>query len=185
MDSEEGIWNSGTGNGTRNLGHRPRYKQGYFPVPPVDTLHDLRSEAALKMMECGIEIEAHHHEVATAGQGEFDMRYDTLVTMADQVMLQKYIVKNVGKAHGKTATFMPKPLFGDNGSGMHVHQSLWRNGTNLFYDPEGYALMSDMGLYYIGGLLNPNPPKDTDGRREGSGRGWVRELQGRWPGLLG
>ena len=157
VDSEEGIWNSGTGNGTRNLGHRPRYKQGYFPVPPVDTLHDLRSEAALKMMECGIEIEAHHHEVATAGQGEFDMRYDTLVTMADQVMLQKYIVKNVGKAHGKTATFMPKPLFGDNGSGMHVHQSLWRNGTNLFYDPEGYALMSDMGLYYIGGLLKHTP----------------------------
>ncbi len=157
VDSEEGIWNSGAGNGTRNLGHRPRYKQGYFPVPPVDTLHDLRSEAALKMMECGIVIEAHHHEVATAGQGEFDMRYDTLVTMADQVMLQKYIVKNVGKAHGKTATFMPKPLFGDNGSGMHVHQSLWRNGTNLFYDPEGYALMSDMGLYYIGGLLKHTP----------------------------
>ena len=157
VDSEEGIWNSGVANGKPNLGHRPRYKKGYFPTPPVDTLQDLRSETVLKMMECGIDVEVHHHEVATAGQGEIDMRYGSLTRMADQVMLQKYIVKNVARAHGKTATFMPKPLFGDNGSGMHTHQSLWRNGTNLFYDPEGYALMSDMGLYYIGGLLKHSP----------------------------
>ena len=153
VDSEEGIWNSGIDNGRPNLGHRPRYKQGYFPTPPVDSLQDLRSEMALKMMECGIEIEVHHHEVATAGQGEFDMRYRSLTRMADQVLLQKYIVKNVARAHGKTATFMPKPLFADNGSGMHTHQSLWKNGTNLFFDREGYALTSEMALHYIGGLF--------------------------------
>jgi glutamine synthetase len=153
VDSEEGIWNSGRDDGRPNLGHRPRYKQGYFPTPPVDSLQDLRSEMALKMMECGIEIEVHHHEVATAGQGEFDMRYTSLTRMADQVLLQKYIVKNVARAHGKSATFMPKPLFGDNGSGMHTHQSLWKNGTNLFFDAEGYALTSEMALHYIGGLF--------------------------------
>ena len=152
IDSEEGIWNSGS-NEVQNLGHRPGYKGGYFPVPPVDTLQDLRSEAVLKMMQVGIDIEVHHHEVATAGQGEIDMRYRALTRMADQVMLHKYILKNVAREHGKTATFMPKPLFDDNGSGMHVHQSLWKNGTNLFYDPEGYALFSEMGLYYIGGLF--------------------------------
>ena len=130
VDSEEGIWNSGLDNGRPNLGHRPRYKQGYFPVPPVDTLQDLRSEIVLMMMEFGIDVEVHHHEVGTAGQGELDMRYGSLTRMADQVMLQKYIVKNVARAHGKTATFMPKPLFGDNGSGMHTHQSLWNDGTN-------------------------------------------------------
>ena len=157
VESEEGIWNSGRGNGASNLGHRPRHKQGYFPTPPVDTLQDLRSEAALKMMECGIQIEVHHHEVATAGQGEFDMHYGPLTEMADKVMIQKYIIKNVARAHGKTATFMPKPLFEDNGSGMHTHQSLWKNGTNLFYDPEGYAMMSEMGLHYIGGLLKHSP----------------------------
>ena len=157
VDSEEGIWNSGLDNGLPNLGHRPRYKQGYFPTPPVDTLQDIRSEAVLKMMECDIEIEVHHHEVATAGQGEIDMRYRALTRMADQVMLYKYIVKNVAWSHGKTATFMPKPLFEDNGSGMHVHQSLWKNGANLFYDPEGYALMSEMGLHYIGGLFKHAP----------------------------
>ena len=150
VDSDEGIWNSGT-NDVQNLGHRPRYKQGYFPTPPVDTLQDLRSEAVLKMMQCGIDIEVHHHEVATAGQGEIDMRYRALTRMADQVMLHKYILKNVARDHGKSATFMPKPLFEDNGSGMHTHQSLWKNGTNLFYDPEGYALFSETGLYYIGG----------------------------------
>jgi len=157
VDSEEGIWNSGLDNGRPNLGHRPRYKQGYFPVPPVDTLQDLRSEIVLMMMEFGIDVEVHHHEVGTAGQGELDMRYGSLTRMADQVMLQKYIVKNVARAHGKTATFMPKPLFGDNGSGMHTHQSLWNDGTNLFYDPKGYALMSQMGLHYIGGLLKHSP----------------------------
>ena len=153
VDSEEGIWNSGQDNGLPNLGHRPRYKQGYFPVPPVDTLQDLRSDAVLKMIECGIEIEVHHHEVATAGQGEIDMAYRSLTRMADQVMLHKYVVKNVARSYGKTATFMPKPLFGDNGTGMHTHQSLWKNDANLFFDPEGYALMSEMGLHYIGGLL--------------------------------
>ena len=157
VDSEEGIWNSGMDNGLPNLGHRPRHKQGYFPVPPVDTLQDLRSDAALKMIECGIVIEVHHHEVATAGQGEFDMKYNSLTRMADQVMLQKYVIKNVARAYGKTATFMPKPLFSDNGSGMHTHQSLWKNDTNLFFDPDGYALMSEMGIHYIGGLLKHAP----------------------------
>ena len=157
LDSDEGIWNSGRSNDRPNLGHRPRHKQGYFPVPPVDTLQDLRSEAVLKMIEAGIDIEVHHHEVATAGQGEIDMSFRSLTLMADQVMLHKYILKNVARAHGKTATFMPKPLFGDNGSGMHVHQSLWKNSENLFYDPEGYALMSEMGLYYTGGLLKHSP----------------------------
>ena len=157
VDSEEGIWNSGLDNGFPNLGYRPRHKQGYFPAPPVDTLQDIRSEAALKMIDSGIDIEVHHHEVATAGQGEFDMRYRTLTRMADQVILQKYIIKNVARAHSKTATFMPKPLFGDNGSGMHVHQSLWKNDTNLFFDANGYALMSQSGLYYIGGLFKHAP----------------------------
>jgi len=157
VDSEEGIWNAGLDNGFPNLGHRPRYKQGYFPTPPVDTLQDLRSEIVLKMIQCDIDVEVHHHEVATAGQGEIDMRFCSLTRMADQVMLQKYLVKNVARAHGKTATFMPKPLFEDNGSGMHTHQSLWRDGTNLFFDPDGYSLMSEMGLHYIGGLLKHSP----------------------------
>ena len=157
VDSKEGIWNSGVNGAEPNLGHRPRYKGGYFPTPPVDSLQDIRSEMVLKMIEYGIEVEVHHHEVGTAGQGEFDMRYGSLTRMADQVMLQKYIVKNVAHAHGKTATFMPKPLYADNGSGMHTHQSLWTNGTNLFFDPDGYALMSEMGLHYIGGLLKHAP----------------------------
>lgn len=156
IDSQEGIWNSGNGSG-QNLGHRPRYKEGYFPTPPVDTLQDFRSEAVLKMMEVGIPIEVHHHEVATAGQAEIDMKYAPLIRMADNVMLYKYILKNVAKAHGKTVTFMPKPLFMDNGSGMHCHQSLWKNGQNLFYDPEGYAKISEMALYYIGGLIKHSP----------------------------
>ncbi len=151
IDSEEGAWNAGRPG--KNLGHRPRYKEGYFPAPPVDSLQDIRSEAVLKMLQAGIEVEVHHHEVATAGQGEIDMRYQTLTRMADQVMLYKYILKNVAREHDKTVTFMPKPIFGDNGSGMHVHVSLWKNGENLFYDPEGYAQMSLLGLYFIGGLL--------------------------------
>lgn len=162
IDSDEGIWNSGRGSDDwsdfgPNLGHRPRYKGGYFPVPPVDTLQDIRSEIVLDMMKVGIEVEVHHHEVATAGQGEIDMMFRSLTRMADQVMLHKYILKNVARAHGKTATFMPKPLFGDNGTGMHVHQSLWKDGTPLFFDASGYALMSQMGLYYIGGLLKHAP----------------------------
>lgn len=156
VDSEEGIWNSGNGAGN-NLGYRPRYKEGYFPTPPTDKLQDLRSKIALKMIESGINIEVHHHEVATGGQVEFDMKYDTLTRMGDKVLLYKYIVKNIAAKNGYTATFMPKPLFQDNGSGMHVHQSLWKNGSNVFYDPKGYALISQTTKYYIGGLLHHAP----------------------------
>ena len=159
IDSDEGVWNSGSDIGMAgepNQAYRPRHKEGYFPAPPVDTLTDLRSEAVLKMQNFGIHVEKHHHEVATAGQGEIDIRYDTLTQTADNVMIYKYIVKNVAREHGKVATFMPKPLFGDNGTGMHTHQSIWRNGTNLFYG-EGYANMSDMMKYYVGGLLKHSP----------------------------
>ncbi len=152
IDSEEGIWNSGA-NGTANLGHRPRHKEGYFPVPPTDRLQDLRSKIMLAMIASGIEVEVHHHEVGTAGQTEIDMRYNTLTRMADQVMMYKYIVKNVCAANGYTATFMPKPMFGDNGSGMHVHMSLWNGTNNLFFDKNGYALISDSARWYIGGLI--------------------------------
>ncbi|HEY6091730.1 MAG TPA: type I glutamate--ammonia ligase [Gemmatimonadales bacterium] len=152
IDSEEGIWNSGT-NGTANLGHRPRHKEGYFPCPPTDRLQDLRSKIMLAMIAAGIEVEVHHHEVGTAGQTEIDMRYNTLTRMADQVMMYKYIVKNVCAANGYTATFMPKPMFGDNGSGMHVHMSLWNGSNNLFFDKNGYALISDSARWYIGGLI--------------------------------
>ena len=157
IDSAEGQWNTGRSEAGGNLGYKPRYKEGYFPVPPTDTMQDLRSEMVLKMMDIGITIEAHHHEVATAGQAEIDMRFDTLTKMADQVMMFKYVVKNVARAHGKTATFMPKPLFQDNGTGMHTHQSLWKNGQPLFYDAKGYAGFSEMGLFYIGGLLKHAP----------------------------
>ena len=156
IDSEEGIWNSGK-EGQSNLGYRPRYKEGYFPTAPTDSLQDLRSEAVLKMIQAGIDIEVHHHEVATAGQGEIDMRFQSLTRMADQVLLYKYILKNVARAHNKTVTFMPKPLFGDNGSGMHVHISLWKGGNNLFFDPEGYAQLSITGMHFIGGLLAHSP----------------------------
>ncbi len=158
VDSDEGIWNSGRDNKQGpNLGHRPRHKQGYFPAPPTDTLQDIRSEMVLTMIDYGIDVEVHHHEVGTAGQGEIAMVYGSLTNMADKVILHKYIVKNVARAHGKTATFMPKPLFNDNGSGMHTHQSIWSNGTNLFFDANGYALMSETGLHYIGGLLKHAP----------------------------
>src|SRR5437660_1797965 len=149
---EEGIWNSGT-NGSPNMGHRPRHKEGYFPVPPVDRLQDLRSKIMLALIASGVDVEVHHHEVGTAGQTEIDMRFTTLGRMADQLMMYKYIVKNVCHQHGYTATFMPKPMFGDNGSGMHVHMSLWKDGTNLFFDPKGYALLSDAARWYIGGLI--------------------------------
>jgi glutamine synthetase len=159
VDSVEGSWNTARaenidndGN-AHNMGYKPRYKEGYFPVPPHDSLQDLRSKIILKMMESGIPIEVHHHEVATAGQCEIDMRYNTMVKMGDQMQWYKYIVKNMCKKDGKVATFMPKPLFRDNGSGMHVHQSLWKDGTNLFFDKNGYALISQMAKYYIGGLL--------------------------------
>ena len=159
IDSDEGVWNSGneaTVDGDLNLAYRPRHKQGYFPTPPTDTFTDIRSEASLKMEGFGIEVEKHHHEVATAGQGEIDIRYDTLTKTADNVMVYKYILKNVARAHGRVATFMPKPIFGDNGTGMHTHQSIWANGTNLFFG-EGYANMSEMMKHYLGGLLKHSP----------------------------
>jgi glutamine synthetase len=155
LDSEEGAWNSGQ-SGEPNLGHKPRMKEGYFPAPPIDSLQDLRSEMVLTMEAVGIAVEVHHHEVATAGQTEIDMRRDTLVKMADNYLLYKYVTKNVAKKHGKTVTFMPKPIFGDNGSGMHVHQSLWKGGKALFAG-NGYAGLSEMALYYIGGLLKHAP----------------------------
>ena len=156
VDSIEGAWNSNRDEGP-NLGHKPRYKEGYFPVPPMDHFQDLRSEMALQLERLGIEVEIQHHEVGTAGQAEIDIRFGTLLDMADQVMLYKYVVKNVALAHGRTATFMPKPLFQDNGSGMHTHQSLWKNGEPLFYDETGYAGLSDMARWYIGGLLTHAP----------------------------
>jgi glutamine synthetase len=152
VDSEEGIWNSAKDEGP-NLGYKPRHKEGYFPVPPMDHFQDLRSEMILTMERAGIEIEIQHHEVGTAGQGEIDMRFDTLLRMADKLMLYKYIVKNVAYKAGYTATFMPKPLFEDNGSGMHVHQSLWKGGTPLFYEEGTYGGISDMARWYIGGIL--------------------------------
>ena len=156
VDSVEGAWNSAKDEGP-NLGHKPRFKEGYFPVPPVDHFQDLRSEMALTMERLGIEVEIQHHEVGTAGQAEIDIRFDTLLRSADQVMLYKYVVKSVALAHGRTATFMPKPLFQDNGSGMHTHQSLWKDGEPLFYDETGYAGLSDMARWYIGGLLKHAP----------------------------
>jgi glutamine synthetase len=154
IDSEEGRWNSGRAE--NNLGYRPRYKEGYFPVPPTDHMQDLRTEMTKVMMDCGIEIECHHHEVATGGQCEIDQRYDTLVLSADNMMLYKYIVRQVAYQHGKSATFMPKPLWNDNGSGMHTHQSIWKGGEPTFAG-EGYAGLSETALHYIGGLLKHSP----------------------------
>ena len=152
VDSVEGWWNTGTDEEGGNKGHKPNYKSGYFPVSPVDTYTDLRSDMALAMQQVGIEVETHHHEVGTAGQAEIDMKYDRLLNMADKVMWYKYIVKNVARAAGKSVTFMPKPLFGDNGNGMHTHQSLWKSERPLFAG-DGYAGFSEMGLHYIGGIL--------------------------------
>jgi glutamine synthetase len=154
IDAEEGRWNSGRKED--NLGYRPRYKEGYFPVPPTDHYQDLRSEMVTTMMQCGIEIECHHHEVATGGQAEIDMVFKPLLQCADNTMLYKYITRNVANQYGKTVTFMPKPLFQDNGSGMHCHQSLWKNGKPLFAG-DGYAGFSQLGLWYIGGLIKHGP----------------------------
>ena len=151
IDSEEGIWNSGSEE-TPNLGHRPRHKGGYFPVPPADALQDVRSEMLLLLERCGVRTECQHHEVATAGQSEIDIRYDRLIKSADNVMWIKYIVKNVARRHGKTATFMPKPIYGDNGTGMHTHLSIWNGDSNLFAG-DGYAGLSDEALWAIGGIL--------------------------------
>jgi glutamine synthetase len=160
IDSDEGAWRTGELtdlDGGLNRGYKPRYKEGYFPVPPMDHFQDLRSEMILVMERCGIEIEVHHHEVATAGQAEIDMRFDTLLSMADKLMLYKYITKNVAWQAGKTVTFMPKPLFEDNGSGMHTHQSLWKDGRPLFHQDGTYGEISDLCRWYIGGLLAHAP----------------------------
>ncbi len=159
LDSQEGRWNTGEEidlEGNLNQAYHPRHKEGYFPAPPVDTFTDFRSECVLKMDNFGIKVEKHHHEVATGGQGEIDFVYDSLTNTADNVMHYKYVVKNVAKAYGKSATFMPKPLFQDNGTGMHTHQSIWGEGNNLFAG-DGYSGMSDTMRYYIGGLLAHSP----------------------------
>ena len=154
IDSDEGIWNAGKEGA--NLGNKPRHKEGYFPVPPMDTQQDIRSEMVLEMQKMGIMVEKQHHEVATAGQAEIDMRYDSLTNMADKMMMYKYIIKNVARRHGKTVTLMPKPLFQDNGSGMHTHQSIWKEGRPLFAGTE-YAGVSQLCLWYIGGILKHAP----------------------------
>jgi glutamine synthetase len=155
VDSAEGQWNTGRSEGP-NLGYKPRYKEGYFPVPPMDSQQDIRSEMVLLMEEVGIQVETHHHEVATAGQAEIDMRFDSLVNMADKLQWYKYIIKQVARRHNQTATFMPKPLFNDNGSGMHTHQSLWKGGQPLFAG-DGYSGVSQTCLHYIGGILKHAP----------------------------
>jgi glutamine synthetase len=152
IDSVEGWWNSGK-EGVPNLGGQIPAKRGYFPVPPADTQQDIRSKIVLTLEAAGVPVEVHHHEVATAGQAEIDMRFGPLTRMGDSLMIYKYIVKNVARKNGLTATFMPKPLFGDNGSGMHVHQSLWKGEKNVFFDEAGYAQLSDSAKYYIGGLI--------------------------------
>jgi glutamine synthetase len=154
IDSEEGVWNAGQ-EGV-NLASKIRHKEGYFPVAPTDTQQDIRSEMIIEMEKAGIAVEKHHHEVATAGQAEIDVRFDSLLKMADKMMMYKYIVKNVARRHGKTVTFMPKPIFGDNGSGMHSHQSIWKDGKPLFAGKE-YAGVSQICLYYIGGILKHAP----------------------------
>ncbi|MEI6399355.1 MAG: type I glutamate--ammonia ligase, partial [Pseudomonadota bacterium] len=151
LDSAEGQWTTGRRE-KPNLGHKIRYREGYFPCPPADQLHDLRSEMMRLMVEAGLKVEGHHHEVASGGQGEIDLKYGPLVQMADNVLKYKYIVRNVAQKHGKTATFMPKPLFQDNGAGMHVHVSLWRDGANLFAG-SGYGGLSELGMFAVGGLL--------------------------------
>jgi glutamine synthetase len=153
VDSAEGYWNSGR----PGLGYTARAKEGYFPAAPLDALHDLRSEMVLTLERLGIQCEFHHHEVASGGQCEIDLRFDTLTRMADQVMTYKYVVKNVARAHGKSVTFMPKPIYGDNGSGMHTHQSLWKEGTPLMADRSGYAGLSQLARAYVGGLLAHAP----------------------------
>jgi len=155
IDSKEGRWNSGTNEGP-NLGYKPRYKEGYFPVPPTDSMNDIRNMMVRHLINAGVEVETQHHEVATGGQSEIDLRFNSLTKMSDDMLLFKYIVKNTARHYGKTVTFMPKPLFGDNGSGMHTHISLWKDGKPLFYGNK-YANLSDTALYFIGGLLKHAP----------------------------
>jgi glutamine synthetase len=152
IDSAEGQWNTGREEPGGNRGYKPRYKEGYFPVPPTDSLQDIRTEMCLVLADVGVEIERQHHEVATAGQAEIDFRFDSLLRCADKLQWLKHVLRNVAWRHGKTVTFMPKPLFGDNGSGMHVHQSLWKNNKPLFAG-DGYAGLSDIALWYVGGML--------------------------------
>lgn len=156
VDSDEAAWNTGRDEGGKNLGYKIRNKEGYFPALPTDTLQDLRTEMCLELERCGMQVERHHHEVASAGQCEINFRFDTAVNMGDKMMWFKYIVKNVAKRYGKTVTFMPKPVFGDNGSGMHIHISLWKDGKNLFAGNK-YAGLSEMALHYIGGVLKHAP----------------------------
>ena len=156
VDSSEGAWNTGKDEGP-NLGHKPRHKGGYFPLPPGDTLQDVRTEMVLTMEDIGINVEASHHEVATGGQCEIDLEFSPLLSMADDLLRYKYVVKNVAKQHGLTATFMPKPLFEDNGSGMHVHSSIWKNNETLMYKKGNYADLSQFALNYIGGILKHAP----------------------------
>jgi len=156
VDSAEGNWNSARRE-EPNLAYKPRPKEGYFPVPPSDSLQDVRSQMVMKMLESGIDVELHHHEVAQGGQCEIDLRFDTMVKMADKLMMYKYIIKTIARDLGKVATFMPKPLFNDNGSGMHVHMSIWKGGKNVMYDGNGYANFSETGLNYIGGILKHLP----------------------------
>ncbi len=151
VDSTEGWWNTGREEGP-NLGHKPRYKEGYFPVAPVDSLGDLRAEMAETLIALGIDVEALHHEVGSAGQCEIDIRFSDLLTIGDNLMWFKYVVKNVARRHNKTVTFMPKPVFGDNGSGMHCHQSIWKGEHNVFAG-DGYAGLSETALFYVGGLI--------------------------------
>lgn len=153
IDSREGYWNNETFYEEGNTGFRPKHQGGYFPAPPIDTQQDLRSEMVKELQRAGVEIECHHHEVAGPGQAEIDMRYKPMIQQADQVMMYKYIVRNVAARYGKSVTYMPKPLFGQNGSGMHTHQSLWKNGKPLFYDAKGYAGLSKLALWYTGGIL--------------------------------
>ena len=163
IDAGEGFWNAGrvenpdgAGN-SRNLGYKIRYKQGYFPVPPMDSHQDLRTEMLLALEALGVDIEVHHHEVGTAGQAEIDMRFDSLVNMGDKLLKYKYAVKNVARKHGKTVTLMPKPVFQDNGSGMHVHQSIWKDGRNQFFAAGTYGDLSEIAVHYIGGILKHAP----------------------------
>jgi glutamine synthetase len=158
IDSVEGFWNTGKAlDGQPNLAHKLRQKEGYFPVPPADSLADIRAEMVLTMISLGIACEFHHHEVSSGGQGEIDMRFQPLLRMADQMMLYKYVVKNTAARHGKVATFMPKPIFEENGSGMHVHQSLWSGGETLMFDADSYAGLSDVARHYVAGLLAHAP----------------------------
>jgi glutamine synthetase len=153
VDSIEGSWNTGRDEEGGNKGYKPRTKGGYFPVPPMDHYTDLRSEMVHNLEAFGIQTQLHHHEVGSGGQGEIGIQFDTLAKIADKLMTFKYVVKNTGAAAGKTVTFMPKPIFGDNGSGMHTHQSLWKDGEPLFFDESGYGQLSDTARWYIGGLL--------------------------------